>query len=155
VRISGQAIFSLTLAAVAAYAVVAALAWPLKAALFPLVMGIPLLALALAQVGLDLRDARQPADADPEGSRTRSESARRRTLAIFAWMAAFIVLVLLAGFPIAVPLFVFCYLVMQSRAGWGLSIALAAAAWGFFHVVFERLLHFPFEAGLLLIGGGS
>lgn len=147
-RISGPAIFSLSLAAVAAYAVVAALAWPLKAGLFPLVMGIPLLALALAQLGLDLRDAGEPAEAAPQ-------IARRRTLAIFAWMAAFIVLVLLLGFPIAVPLFVFCYLSMQSRAGWGLSIALAAAAWGFFHVVFERLLHFPFEAGLLLIGGGS
>ncbi len=153
-RISGSAVFSLSLAAVAAYAVVAALAWPLKAALFPLVMGIPLLALALVQLGLDLRDAGEPAEAAPEGSRTRSETARR-TLAVFAWMAAFIVLVLLLGFPIAVPLFVFCYLSMQSRAGWGLSIALAAGAWGFFHVVFERLLHFPFEAGLLLIGGGS
>lgn len=147
-RISGPAIFSLTLAAVAAYAVVAALAWPLKAGLFPLVMGIPLLALALTQLGLDLRDAGEPAEAAPQ-------TARRRTLAIFAWMAAFIVLVLLLGFPIAVPFFVFCYLRMQSRAGWGLSIALAAAAWGFFHVVFERLLHFPFEAGLLLIGAGS
>ncbi|MDQ5848492.1 MAG: tripartite tricarboxylate transporter TctB family protein [Pseudomonadota bacterium] len=147
-RISGPAIFSLSLAAVAAYAVVAALAWPLKAGLFPLVMGIPLLALALVQLGLDLRDAGEPAEAAPP-------IARRRTLATFAWMAAFIVLVLLLGFPIAVPLFVFCYLRMQSRAGWGLSIALAAAAWGFFHVVFERLLHFPFEAGLLLIGGGS
>jgi hypothetical protein len=148
VRISGPAIFSLSLAAVAAYAVVAALAWPLKAALFPLVMGVPLLALAAVQLCLDLRDARKPADAAP-----RVE--RRRTLAIFAWMAGFIVLVLLLGFPIAVPFFVFCYLIVQSRAGWGLSIALAAAAWGFFHVVFERLLHFPFEAGLLLIGGGS
>jgi hypothetical protein len=64
-------------------------------------------------------------------------------------MAAFIVLVFLFGFPIAVPLFVFSYLVVQSRAGWGLSIALTAAAWGFFHVIFERLLHFPFEAGLI------
>ncbi|HYN11365.1 MAG TPA: tripartite tricarboxylate transporter TctB family protein [Burkholderiales bacterium] len=154
-RISGPAIFSLSLAAVAAYAVVAALAWPLKAGLFPLVMGIPLLALALVQLGLDLRDAGGPAEAAPEGSRGRSAIARRRTLATFAWMGAFIVLVLLLGFPIAVPFFVFCYLRMQSRAGWSLSIALAAAAWGFFHVVFERLLHFPFEAGLLLIGGGS
>jgi hypothetical protein len=57
--------------------------------------------------------------------------------------------VLFAGFPIAVPLFVFSYLVMESREGVGLSIALAAAAWGAFHLLFERLLHFPFEAGLI------
>jgi hypothetical protein len=143
VRISGAALFSLVLAAVAAYAVYTALKWPPKAALFPLTMGIPLLVLAFAQTVLDLRE--QPAPSGP---------AIARRLAVFAWMVTFIVLVLLLGFPIAVPLFVFSYLVMESRERWGLSIALAAAAWGFFHLVFERLLHFPFEAGLLLQGGG-
>ena len=66
-------------------------------------------------------------------------------------MAAFIVLVLLAGFPLAVPLFVFSYLRVQGAAGWGLSIGLAAASWGVFHGLFERLLHFPFEAGLIQV----
>jgi hypothetical protein len=80
--------------------------------------------------------------------------ARRRTLLVFAWMGSFIALVLLVGFPIAVPLFVFSYLALESGEGWALSVGLAAAAWGFFHLVFERLLHFPFEAGLLLQGGG-
>jgi hypothetical protein len=49
----------------------------------------------------------------------------------------------------AVPLFVFSYLAMESRENWVLSVALAAAAWGVFHLLFERLLHFPFEAGLI------
>ena len=139
-RLSGAAVFSLALAAVAAYAVYAALRWPPKAALFPLTMGIPLLVLALAQTLVELRDP--SAGAQPP-------LARRRTLTMFAWMGTFIVLVVLAGFPIAVPLFVFSYLVMESREGVGLSVALAAAAWGVFHLLFERLLHFPFDAGLI------
>lgn len=139
-RISSAALFSLALAAVAGFAVYTALGWPPKAALFPLTMGIPLLVLATAQTVLDLREP--PAPSEPA-------LARRRGLAVFAWMVTFIVLVLLLGFPIAVPLFVFSYLVMESRESWALSIALAAAAWGFFHLVFERLLHFPFEAGLI------
>jgi hypothetical protein len=145
VRINRAALFSLALAAIAAYAVYTALKWPPKAALFPLTMGIPLLVLGVVQTLIDLRDAppQEPAAV-----------ARRRTFVVFAWMASFIALVLLVGFPIAVPLFVFSYLAMQSREGWALSIGLAAAAWGFFHLVFERLLHFPFEAGLLLQGGG-
>ena len=138
-RPSGAALFGVGLAVVAAYAVYAALRWPPKAALFPLTMGIPLLVLALAQTVIELRDPPPPA----------APAARRRTFAVFAWMASFIVLVLLAGFPIAVPIFVFSYLVMESRERWGLSIALAAAAWGVFHLLFERLLHFPFEAGLI------
>jgi Tripartite tricarboxylate transporter TctB family len=140
VRLSGAAVFSLALAVVAAYAVYAALRWPPKAALFPLTMGIPLLVLALALTLVELRD---PAN------RGQPPGAGRRTLTVFAWMGTFIVLVLLAGFPIAVPLFVFSYLVVESREGWCLSIALAAAAWGAFHLLFERLLHFPFEAGLI------
>ncbi|MGH8692291.1 MAG: tripartite tricarboxylate transporter TctB family protein [Burkholderiales bacterium] len=143
-RLSGAAFVSLGLAAVAAYAVYAALAWPPKAALFPLTMGIPLLALAVVQTVLELRDPAQPDDGAVD---------RRRVVAVFAWMAGFIALVLLLGFPVAVPVFVFSYLLLQSRAGWGVSLALTAGAWGFFHLVFERLLHFPFEPGLITIGG--
>jgi hypothetical protein len=142
VRISGAALFSVVLAAVAAFAVYTALKWPPKAALFPLTMGIPLLALALVQTMVDLRDP----------SAAGESTAHRRAWVAFAWMGSFIALVLLAGFPIAVPLFVFSYLIIESREGWILSGVLGAAAWGFFHLVFERLLHFPFEAGLL-IGG--
>jgi hypothetical protein len=134
-------LFSAGLAAVAAYAVSAALRWPPKAALFPLTMGIPLLVLAAAQVVMELREA--PAPAGPA-------LARRRALAVFGWMGTFIALVLLAGFPAAVPIFVFSYLVMESREKLVLSIALAAAAWGAFHVLFVRLLHFPFESGLIM-----
>jgi hypothetical protein len=139
-RLSGGAIFSLALVAVAAYAVYTALRWPPKAALFPLTMGIPLLVLALAQTLVELRDP---------SARAQPTLARRRTLTVFAWMGTFIVLVALAGFPFAVPLFVFLYLLLESREGWGLSAALAAAAWGVFHLLFERLLHFPFDAGLI------
>ena len=136
-RPSGAALFSFGLAALAAYAVYSALRWPPKAALFPLVMGIPLLIIALAQTLIDLRDP-------PVGG-----PGLARVLAVFAWMGVFIVLVLLAGFPIAVPLFVFFFLVVESREKLALSLGLAAAAWGAFHVLFERVLHFPFEAGLV------
>lgn len=136
-RLSGAALFSGALAAAAAYAVLTALEWPAKAALFPLTMGIPLLVLAVAQTIVELRD---PPMVDALG---------RRGLAVFAWMGVFIVLVLFAGFPAAVPVFMFAYLLTESRERWWLAIGLALAAWGFFHLLFERLLHFPFEPGLI------
>ena len=141
-RVSGGAVFSAGLAAAAAYAVFTALRWPPKAALFPLVMGIPLLVLALAQMVIELRDPQRP-----EGSPSAA-------LEVLAWMAGFILLVVLLGFPLAVPLFIFGYLLIAGREPWPLSIALAAVAWGVFHLLFQKLLHFPFEAGLL-IGGGT
>lgn len=144
-RASGAAVFSASLAAAAAYAVLTALRWPPKAALFPLVMGIPLLVLALAQMAIDLRDPQRP-QGPPNGGLA--------ALGILASMAGFIALALLIGFPLAVPLLIFGYLRIAGREPWPLSIALAAAAWGIFHLLFQRLLHLPFEAGLL-IGGGS
>ena len=144
-RASGAAVFSAGLAAAAAYAVFTALRWPPKAALFPLVMGIPLLVLALAQMVIDLRERQRPEG--PPG-------AALAALAILGWMAGFIAVVLLIGFPLAVPLLIFAYLRVAAREPWPLSIALAAAAWGIFYLLFQKLLHFPFEAGLL-IGGGT
>lgn len=140
-RISGAALFSLGLAALGAYAAFAAAGWPFKAALFPLVLGIPLCALSLVQFVLELRGkAEQVAEAsDPV----------RVVAGIFAWMAAFIALVLLAGFPLAAPVFVLAYLLVHRAASPAAGVVLAATAWGLFHLLFERLLHFPFETGLI------
>lgn len=140
-RASGAALFAFGLAALAAYAVHVALRWPPKAALFPLTMGIPLLVLALALAITELRR--------PQPQPEQAAGATRGVWAVFAWMAAFIALVVMVGFPVAVPLFVLSYLVLESREGWSLSITLAAAAWGIFHLLFERLLHFPFGDGLI------
>jgi len=143
-RISGAAAFSAGLAMVAAYAVLTAVRWPSKAALFPLVMGIPLLVLALAQVVMDWRAARPPEESPQE---------TRAAISILAWMAGFIALVFLVGFPLAVPLFIAGYLLLQGREPWFLSIALALIAWGAFYLLFQKLLHFPFDSGWLTGGG--
>ena len=143
-RISGSAVFSAALAGVAAYAVVTALRWPPKAALFPLVMGIPLLVLALAQMLIEVRGASAPEDAPGGG---------QAALVVLGWMALFVALVLLLGFQLSVPLFIFGYLVLSGRERWPLSLALAGIAWGLFYLLFEKLLHFPFEAGVLFGGG--
>jgi hypothetical protein len=151
--INGRALFSLGLAALAVFAIVSASSWPLKARLFPLATAIPLLVLALAQLFLDLRGK-----AEETGGPARDVSfstdippaiARRRTLLTFAWMAGFVVLVFLVGFPLAVPLFVFSYLTFQSAEGLWRSLVLTAAAWGFFHGLFERALRLPFGSGFV------
>ena len=142
-RVSGAALFSLALAALAGYAVFAAASWPFKAALFPLALGIPLCALAIVQLVLEVRGMAEAAgEAPPPGG-------GRRIAAVFAWMGAFIALVLVAGFPVAVPVFVLSYLLVHRAAGAGLAVAITAAAWGLFHLLFVRLLHFPFETGLI------
>ena len=151
--INGRVLFSLGLAALAVFAIVSASSWPLKARLFPLVTAIPLLVLALVQLFLDLRRSPETADSASGDIALSTDAppsiAHRRTLLTFAWMAAFLALVFLVGFPLAVPVFVFSYLMFQSAEGFWRSLALTAAAWGFFYGLFDRVLRLPFGSGFV------
>jgi hypothetical protein len=149
----GRILFSLFLIGLAAYAVYSAWGWTFKARLFPLSVSIPLIVLAAAQLLLDLfgkaETASGPAVELEFGADVPPDIARRRVINIVIWIAGFIMLVFLLGFPIAVPLFIFSYLALQSRLGWWQSACLTAMAWGFFYGVFERLIHLRFEDGLI------
>jgi hypothetical protein len=154
-RINGRIVFSLTLMTVAAFAVFMARQWSFKAAFFPLVTGIPLLVLATVQLLVDLFGQSPAADEtrlDLElAADVPPEMARRRTVAIFAWIAGFILLVFLLGFSLTIPIFVLAYLAPQRGVKWWLKVSLAALAWGGFYGLFVHLLHLPFETGLIQI----
>ena len=135
---------SLALAAgimlVAGYAVFAAKGWPWKAALFPLAIGIPLCCLAAVEVLWTLAGKKELAE----------EPAQRGVARSWVWMLAFLALIVLLGFPIAVAVFVFLYLKVQAKEGWLFSLVFTAAIWGAFYGLFDGLLHLPFPAGWLL-----
>lgn len=149
----GRILFSLLVIALGAFAVYKAYGWTFKAKLFPLSVAIPLIALAFTQLLLDLfgkaESASGPAVELDFAADVPHDVARGRVIGIFLWIAGFIVLVLLVGFPVAVPLFIFSYLSAQSRVGWKLAVSLTAIAWALFYGLFQWLLHLPFEAGLI------
>ena len=127
---------------VSGYAVFATKGWQWKAALFPLAIGIPLFCLAAIEV-LWTFLGKPPADV--------AEKAPRRAIALsWGWMLAFLALVVLLGFPIAVAAFAFLYLKLQAKEGWLFSVVFTALLWAAFYGLFDRLLHLPFPAGWLL-----
>lgn len=135
----------------AAWGVYAAFDWPLKARLFPLVIGIPLFCLASAEALWTLfgRSYAGRAQDLALSDDLPKEIARRRTAIAVAWIAGFFAAILLLGFPLAVPLFVFLYLVLQGGERWLFSAVFSAVVWAFFYGLFDRLLHLPFPAGWL------
>ena len=141
---------------VAGYGVIAASAWPWKAALFPLVIGIPLFCLAAAEALWTLF-GKAPAEGGEAKDFQLSigKDSLRRTLGATGWILAFFAAIVLLGFPIAVPLFVFLYLRLQGREGWVVSIVMTAAIWGVFYGLFDLMLHLPFPAGWLFSWFGS
>ena len=149
----GHLYFSAFLLLVSGYAIFAASRWSFKTGFFPLAIAIPLLVLVLIHLYLESFCAPEvskgPAvEADFSGE-VPNDVARRRVVTIFAWIAAFILCVYLIGFPLTVPLFIFFFLKLQSAVNWLHSVGLTAITWGFFYLLFQRLVHIQFEAGAI------
>jgi hypothetical protein len=150
---SGNFLFSIFLILVAGYAALSASHWSFKTGFFPLAVSIPLLVLVILNLVLEFvgetEKASGPAVEAEFTTDVAPEVARRRVIETFSWIAGFILLVFLLGFPVAVPLFLFSYLAIQSQVGWLLSVSLTATTWGFFYFLFQRLLHLQFETGMI------
>lgn len=150
---NSQALFALVILAFGIWALVGTQGWRIHTALYPRVIGIPLVVLAAIEVVLSLR-GKQEAEhhqAMDTGLSTvlPAPITLRRTIVAFAWIVGFFLLIVLVGFPVAIPVFVFANLKFQGRESWVLSVALAAIAWLIFELVFDRVLHLPFAEGLL------
>lgn len=152
-RFSGRVLFSGAVALLAAWAVAQTVGWPIKTSLYPRVVGIPLLILAAIETVLSLR-GKEEAGAGEAMDVALSEEvppdvAVRRTVAILIWTGGFYLVIILIGFPVAIPLFVLAYLRGQAKEAWIISLLLPALAWLGFYLLFVRLLHTPFADGLL------
>jgi NADH:ubiquinone oxidoreductase subunit 5 (subunit L)/multisubunit Na+/H+ antiporter MnhA subunit len=82
-----------------------------RAALFPMVLGIPCLALALLAFGQELFQTLRAGSANPGEITSSIDPAvvRRRALSIIAWTLGFFLAIWLLGFVIAVPVASFLY----------------------------------------------
>ena len=127
--------------------IIAALEWPLRTAIFPVVISIPVLLLALREFVLDLFGKEED-----DQETVPEETDSRKTRSIFLWILGFFLLIMLVGFPIAVPFYLFLYLKVRGREAWGISIGLAAAGGCAFYGLFVRLLEVPFLEGWLQSG---
>jgi hypothetical protein len=143
---------ALGIMALAGWGVYSTFSWPWKAALFPLVIGIPLFCMAAAEVLWVLFGAAARSEARDYQFSTDlpAKVVLRRTLLAIAWIGGFFATIVLLGFPVAVPLLVFLYLKVQGGERWGLSLVFTVAVWAVFHGLFDRLLHLPFPDGLIV-----
>ena len=147
-------LFSLFVVALVAWAVLEGGDWKWRARLFPWVIGFPLLAIALLQLGLELRELfkikQERAEPVPRVRDAEAVMVHRRTVTISCWIFGFLAAIWLLGFPIAVPIATFLYLKVGAAEKWTISLILTAFAWLFFYGLFSYLLHIPFPEGLLL-----
>ena len=144
---------------VIAVAVITAAEWRWDTRLFPWVVGIPALVLALWQLVADFRGSRPRVDSE-EGApqalvdvpvdQSVSEAVRfKRTLRSMAWVFGFVLGIWLLGFLVAIPLFVFFYLKWEARAATPMAIVLALMTEVFVWAVFDALMHLAWPEAAL------
>jgi hypothetical protein len=142
---------SLATAWAGAYALYASWSWPFRTALFPRVIAIPIIVLALIELSLSVWSVEEEREGHAVDFQltdaVEPALARTRTIAIVLWTVGLFALILLAGFPLAVPIFVFAYLKIAGREPWTLAAGLTAISWLLMEGLFNRLLHLPFPQG--------
>lgn len=151
-RFSGKALMSFCSIVISGWVVITALNWPLMAALFPVVIGIPVSFMAIFTLYFILTGKENH---DKEDSRldfrlsepTDQALANRRTISIFLWILGFFMLIVLVGFLVAIPFFFALFLKLVGKKGWKTSLGQAVLALGFFYGLFVWLLHTPLPEG--------
>jgi putative tricarboxylic transport membrane protein len=125
-----------------------------RAALFPMVLGIPCLVLALAAFGQELfntlRHGKGTVNSGEIASSLEPAVVRSRAFSIVAWILGFFLAIWLLGFVIAVPVASFLYFRFAGGEKWSISIPLSLVAGAIFYGLFDYLLHLPFPEGTLL-----
>lgn len=125
------------------------LKYPLEARLFPWVIGIPatiLMSIVTIKEIFNVRQAKRQGTLS-EQSEKKDRSPRSYGL-IIAWMAAFLIIIYVAGFWGGIPFFLFFYLKTHSL-GWLLSLGTALGMFLFIYCIFSLGMEMRLYPGLI------
>lgn len=128
--------------------VIGALQWDSASGLFPLVLSVILIILAVFVFSREVRS--KPATTEPStqaaaGGKTRALG----TPELLAWMGVFVVGLWFFGFVVMVPLFVCAFVIAVGRERIWVAVTAAGVSWAFVYGVAFRILHLSMPAGYL------
>lgn len=124
----------------------------------PWIAGVLVMALALIDVASKGGNAARGALRSLPGEHYEARDAAERSAVphspsqeaiAFAWIGAFLPLVVVLGFYAAILLYVFCYLRLYASKGALASVGAALGVAGFLYLVFEVLMGYAVFGGLL------
>ncbi len=125
----------------------------MQARLYPFVIGIPMIILAIIQVIMDMKGIEhKPEDnvtpMDFQATKTIEPAlAFKRTITMFSWFLGFFFGCWFVGFSITIPVMVFSFMYFHGKEKFLLSATLTGIAYVFFWMLFVRLLNLPFPDG--------
>ncbi len=155
IKFSFRHVFNIGAVAVFAVAVIMALGYNRSAALMPLLIGIPILILAVLQTVLDLRaDLTAKGAAGKEQEPGAAEEARRvfsKEVNVSLWVLGMFVAIYLFGFLSTTFFYTLLSLKVRSGFPWKASLGVALGGWAFLYFLMVQLLQVDLYAGLVVI----
>ena len=151
-------VFALLIVGVMSYVVYEAMygfgAFEPRAGIFPRVVGVPCLALALYIFAKEALTSTQEIKiggqfAIPDEPEIEPIVERQRTFAIGCWIVGFFLAIWILGFIPASAIATFLYLKFGAGERWPVTLAITAACWLFFFGLFDYALQLPFPQGAL------
>ncbi len=156
-RITGS-VFALLIVGVMSYVVYEAIygfgAFEPRAGIFPRVVGVPCLALALYIFAKEVLTSTKEIKiggqfAIPDEPEFEPIVERQRTFAIGCWIVGFFLAIWILGFIPASAIATFLYLKFGAGERWPVTLAITAGCWLFFFGLFDYALQLPFPQGAL------
>ena len=152
-----ELLFCLFIVVVLAGALLVSLNWSQRAGLFPWVVLVPTVALALWQLVDDARGKTAPPET-VTGDQGEAEALDREALAattgrrgalVVAWILGFFAAIVLLGFAIGGGIASGLYLRLMAREPWRASVAYGIVTALLLELVFRGLIGIPFPLGAL------
>ena len=152
-----ELLFCAFLVAILAGALWISLGWNQRAGLFPWVVLVPTLALALWQLVEDARGKTTPPvtvvgdEGETEELDTEAVAAAmgRRGAAVVGWILGFFAAIVLLGFAIGGGIGSALYLRLMAGERWRVAIGYGIAAYLLLELLFRGLIGIPFPVGLV------
>ena len=165
---SGRMLFSALFVVVFALLIVTATSYNPKARTFPLIVAVPVLIGAIANLVVDFRIVQRgekPKKAKTEIKTVVAESAttepapkkekltgkqkRNRELIGTAWLIGYVAALILFGFNLATLVYLVAFIKFFSKESWTLTIIYTVVLWAFVYVAFVVLLKSNLAPGLV------
>lgn len=162
-----EAVFFLGLLAYSALLVWETRGYGPDARLFPLLVGVPLIAMLVLQIVLLLLPDRltpsgggmfndisdEFTEVEEDRDKPSTEVMIQRETSMMFWLIGVIIAIWLFGFLLAIPIFIFVFKYYYDR-DLTQAIILASVIYVLIDIMFLRLLNFVLWGGLLIDGGG-
>ena len=122
-----------------------ALGFTEKARLMPLLVGIPGTLLGIVELINEMRASAKLAESGDD-----SDALTRAERAMFGWVFAFFVAILLFGFIYAGPILIFAFMLAGKKESLTVAVISGVGAWAVLYGFFQVAMEIPLFQGLII-----